>query len=182
MEIRTSKKLKLIKGLTMSLKFGLYLVEQGIITCDQFCGLVKIQQESKSAVGTIAIQKNLMTIRQVAKVLEHLETIGTKTFVEVAIEMDFLDQADGIKLQQLDQLSRPTIRQIIVNVGLMNQRQIGMLFEHHERVQNRLRDQYRKSRSENTKPTKPVPAPATPRRPKFQQRPVEVSQHHTSNI
>ena len=164
----------------MSLKFGLYLVEQGIITCDQFCGLVKIQQESKSAVGTIAIQKNLMTIRQVASVLEHLETVGSKTFVEVAIEMDFLDRADGIKLQQLDQLSRPTIRQIIVNVGLMNQRQIGMLFEHHQRVQTRLRDKYRNARNKSAKPT--TPAPATPRRPKFQQRPVEVSQQHASGF
>ena len=164
----------------MSLKFGLYLVEQGIINCDQFCGLVKIQQESKSAVGTIAIQKNLMTIRQVAKVLEHLETVGTKTFVEAAIEMDFLDHIDGIKLQQLEQLSRPTIRQIIVNVGLMNQRQVGMLFEHHQRVQTRLRNKYRKSRSKSAKPTKP--APATPRRPKFQQRPVEVSQHQSSGL
>ena len=164
----------------MSLKFGLYLVEQGIITCDQFCGLVKIQQESKSAVGTIAIQKNLMTIRQVASVLEHLETVGSKTFVEAAIEMDFLDRADGIKLQQLDRLSRPTIRQIIVNVGLMNQRQVGMLFEHHERVQTRLRDKYRKSRSQKTNTT--TPKPTAPRRPKFQQRPVEVSQRQSSSF
>ena len=160
----------------MSLKFGLYLVEQGIITCDQFCGLVKIQQESRSGIGTIAIQKNIMTIRQVAAVLEHLETAGSKTFVEVATEMDFIGQADGIKLHQLDQLSRPTIRKIIVNVGLMNQRQIEMLFEHHERVQSRMR----KRRSSNEATQKPT---APPRQPKFQQRPIEVSQHqYTSDF
>ena len=160
----------------MSLKFGLYLVEQGIITCDQFCGLVKIQQESKSAIGTIAIQKNVMTIRKVATVLEHLETAGSKTFVEVAIELGFIDQAASMKLQQLEQLSRPTIRQIIVNVGLMNQRQVGMLFEHHERVQIRAR-----KRSRSNEAAKSPSAPIPPRQPKFKKRPVDVSQHQYTN-
>ena len=160
----------------MSLKFGLYLVEQGIITCDQFCGLVKIQQESKSSIGTIAIQKNIMTIRQVANVLEELEGNKSQDFIEVAQEMGLIDHAASIRLQQLDQLSRPKLRQIMVDVGLMNQRQVGMLFEHHGRVQKRLN---KKTQIEKSPAGK---APVAPRQPKFQQRPVKVTEHYTSNF
>jgi hypothetical protein len=51
----------------MSLKFGIYLVEQRIISPEQFCGLVKIQQEATMSLATIALRKNILTIKQVAQ-------------------------------------------------------------------------------------------------------------------
>ena len=57
----------------MSLKFGIYLVEQRVISAEQFCGLVKIQQETSHTMATIALRKNLMTIKQVDNVLDQMD-------------------------------------------------------------------------------------------------------------
>ena len=58
----------------MSLNFGIYLVEQRIITPEQFCGLVKIQQEALPSLANVAIRKNMLTIKQVAMILDAQET------------------------------------------------------------------------------------------------------------
>lgn len=162
----------------MSLKFGLYLVEQGIITCDQFCGLVKIQQETKSSMGTIAIQKNIMTIKQVARVLEQQEVEPGKSFVDLALQLDFIEQADAKQLLQLEQVNRPTLRQIIANVGLMTDRQVNKLFEHFEKMMAL-------GKANATLPKRPsepaaAPTPVKPPQPKFRQRPVIVQQDYSS--
>jgi hypothetical protein len=163
----------------MSLKFGLYLVEQGIITCDQFCGLVKIQQESNSSLGTIAIQKNIMTIKQVATVLEQQEVKTKATFIQLAQQNDFIEEADAKQLQQLEQLNRPTIRQIIANVGLMTERQVNTLFAHYEKMAARGKTGL-KPQPQQTPATTPAPVPAKPPQPKFKQRPVIVQQDYSS--
>ena len=69
----------------MSLKFGIYLVEQRLITPEQFCGLVKIQQDALANLATISIRKNMMTIKQVARVLDQQELTPAKSFVQIAV-------------------------------------------------------------------------------------------------
>lgn len=158
----------------MSLKFGLYLVEQGIITCDQFCGLVKIQQESNSSLGTLSIQKNIMTIKQVATVLEQQEVKPDATFIDIALENDFIEKADAKQLLELEQLNRPTIRQIIAKVGLMTERQVNALFSHFEKMAAR------KIPTPPAPTQEPAPTQAKPPHPKFKQRPVIVQQEYSS--
>ena len=70
----------------MSLKFGIYLVEQRVISAEQFCGLVKIQQESAQTMATIALRKNLMTIKQVNFVLDQMESKPGMNFEDMAFE------------------------------------------------------------------------------------------------
>ena len=68
----------------MSLKFGIYLVEQRIISPEQFCGLVKIQQESTRSVASLAIAQNCLTMKQVSRILD--ETQGDETaFIDIAV-------------------------------------------------------------------------------------------------
>ena len=74
----------------MSLKFGIYLVEQRIISPEQFCGLVKIQQESAKSMATLALRKNMMTIKQVARVLDIQEATPTKLFSQIVVDEDIL--------------------------------------------------------------------------------------------
>ncbi len=159
----------------MSLKFGLYLVEQGIMTCDQFCGLVKIQQESNSSLSTLAIQRNFMTIKQVATVLEQREIKPHASFIDIALENDFIEQADAKQLLELEQINRPTLRQIIANVGLMTERQVNTLFAHYEKMLVRG-----KTTSAPATTAEPKSTPVRPPHPKFKQRPVIVQQEFAS--
>ena len=164
----------------MSLKFGIYLVEQRVISAEQFCGLVKIQQESSHTMATIALRKNLMTIKQVNNLLNLLENRKDIKFEELALQKGMIDSADLNVMLQSKEVSVPSIRQLLVECGLLTQRQAMVLFEHFEKhgytgVQRKAasNDMPKSNIGKTLTPTpvaKPVkPTPAMPQ-PKFQQR------------
>ena len=167
----------------MSLKFGIYLVEQRIISPEQFCGLVKIQQDALATLATVAIRKNMMTIKQVATVLDQQELTPAKSFVQIAVEMDYLDRADAQQLLHDQQASAPTIRSLAQDCGLLTERQCNVLFQHYQKIGARS--------IESVPANQPAPAPAAPetapsptqtgqkitKSPKFKQKPVIVSQY-----
>lgn len=176
----------------MSLKYGIYLVEQRIISPEQFCGLVKIQQESAKSMATIALRKNMMTIKQVARVLDIQEATPTKGFAQIVVEEDMLDQQDADELVRAQQISCASIRKLVVECGLLTERQSQVLYGHFQRVGTRTSETQKTTTPTRTVPTRTAPTrPSTPvtqpqqptesqptsmrpRRPKFKQRPIVV--------
>lgn len=156
----------------MSLKFGIYLVEQRIISPEQFCGLVKIQQESANSLATIAIRRNFMTIKQVARVLTAMEANPVRNFLETAVDEKILDQSDCNRMLH-DQLSScPTIRKLLVECGLLTQHQTEVLYNHFEKqMATSLKSQLPTQTSGETPDASPQ-VQFTPPQPKFSQRPV----------
>jgi hypothetical protein len=168
----------------MSLKFGIYLVEQRIITPEQFCGLVKIQQETMVSLANLAIQKNLLTIRQVATILDELEANPTKTFQQIAIEKDLLDEADAAQLVQYQLESCTSIRTLVAECGLLTERQASVLYHHFDRTPATATS-HRPAAAAKPAPTANMPArgsekTASPPRPKFRSRPVIVHPYSTT--
>ena len=168
----------------MSLKFGIYLVEQRIVTPEQFCGLIKIQQESTRALPTIALQKNLMTIRQVANVLEAINGAQGKAFQQVAIEMKYLHPKEADYIMQVQQNTAETIRALAVECGLLTERQAAVLFLH---FQNTVSKQIAPAQPKAAGPQiKEVASPATPakpetarpKQPNFRRRPVIIEKQN----
>ena len=165
----------------MSLKFGIYLVEQRIISAEQFCGLVKIQQDALATMATMAIRKNMLTIKQVANVLDQQELTPAKPFVQIAVEMDYLERQDARQLMHEQQNSAPTIRKLVQECGLLTKQQCDVLFQHYQRVGARrvpVMDQL-PAADQQIVPEEgtPIAAPEGPKRPKFKQKPVIVSQY-----
>lgn len=117
----------------MSLKFGIYLVEQRVISAEQFCGLVKIQQESSHTMATIALRKNVMTIKQVNNLLDQMETRTDISFEDLALEKGMIDSADLNVMRQSKEVSCPPIRRLLVECGLLTQHQTRVLHEHFEK-------------------------------------------------
>lgn len=157
----------------MSLKFGIYLVEQRIISPEQFCGLVKIQQEASASAASLAIRKNILTIKQVATLLDVVEANPGKSFINLALERNLIVEAQAQQLLLAQQNSCPSITKLVIECGLLTQRQTTVLFHHFERGQT----QAKKSPTPVASPANP-PAPTTssPRQPKFRKRPVVVRQ------
>lgn len=156
----------------MSLKFGLYLVEQGILSCDQFCGLVKIQQLAVPTPGSIALRKNLLTVKQVAHLHDLLELNPHQSFGELARQLDYLDAEDLEALEAAQLTAQPSIRRLVVECGLMTDRQAETLWR-----------AFDKSILSKSAPPAAVaePRPVAPeashrhetvRQPKFKQRPL----------
>jgi len=115
--------------IAMSLKFGIYLVEQRIVTPEQFCGLVKIQQESTRSIASLAIKHNILTIKQVSR-LQDLARIRGVQLIEIATEDKLVDRADADRLTRLQEQSGESIRSLAVECGLLTDRQAEVLFNH----------------------------------------------------
>ena len=160
----------------MSLKFGIYLVEQRIISPEQFCGLVKIQQDALATLATMAIRKNMLTIKQVANVLDQQELTPAKSFVQIAVELDYLDRADAKQLMHDQQASAPTIRKLAQECGLLTERQCSVLFQHYQKIGSRRLPMAETMVAEAVAENQPVESKG-PKTPKFKQKPVIVSQY-----
>ncbi len=171
----------------MSLKFGIYLVEQRIVTPEQFCGLVKIQQESTRSLASLSIAHNYLTMKQVSRVLDATES-EDKQFVDVAIQKGLLERADANHLVKMQEQSGESIRSLAVECGLLSARQSEVLFNHFQRFGSRTIEM--KRRPPLSKPhTKPAAqldsslssaAPSITPSPKFKQHPIitiEETQH-----
>ena len=170
----------------MSLKFGIYLVEQRIVTPEQFCGLIKIQQESTRALPTIALQKNLMTIRQVANVLEAISGNPGKEFQNVAIEMKYLHAKEADYLMQVQQTTADSIRSLAVECGLLTERQASVLFLHFQNTASKQKPQAQPQAAspqiqETSTPAAPQrPETARPKQPNFRRRPVIIENQNAN--
>ncbi len=179
------KSTDLMANQDMSLKFGIYLVEQRIISPEQFCGLVKVQQEATRTIASIAIRKNVLTINQVARILDLQDTTPAQSFLQVAIAHDLLEVADANELSRQQELSCPTIRDLAVECGLLTKHQTVVLFQHFEKQRTASPTM---RRGHGTSVKAPPKAPighresiqGGPPRPKFQQRPVIVSAYSES--
>ena len=158
----------------MSLKFGIYLVEQRIISPEQFCGLVKIQQEASSTAASLAIRKNILTIKQVAKLLDIVEGTPGSSFINEALAQNAINEHQAQQLLLAQQNSCPSITKLVIECGLLTQRQTTVLYHHFERGQNQVNRPA--PATPQTTPAAPAPAKSTPRQPKFRKRPVIVRQ------
>ena len=121
----------------MSLQFGLYLIEQGIITCDQFCGLVGIQQQMIPAPSTVALQRDLLTIRQVARLYDELEKNRGISFLSAAVEFQYLTKQQAQMIEKLSELLGPSFDDMLVDCRVMTREQVNRLrsqFESHQRA------------------------------------------------
>ena len=162
----------------MSLKFGIYLVEQRIISPEQFCGLVKIQQESTRSVASLAIAQNCLTMKQVSRILDETQNDETE-FLDIALSAGLLERSDANHLLKLQQQSGESIRSLAVECGLLTGRQSEVLFNHFQRYGSRQIEVRKKPVAAPAKPAASQPAPAQApaaasptRSPKFKQRPM----------
>ena len=174
----------------MSLKFGIYLVEQRVVTPEQFCGLVKIQQESVATGGRIALDRNLMTIKQVSNVIDAQPSNNKKSFQQIAVEMGYISSTEANLLVKAQECSSPSIRSLSIECGLLTPAQCRMLFTQFERSENTPMAVTQKIATK-AQITAPAPAPSentstqpstklqTPRHPSKPSTQLRVSQ--TSN-
>jgi hypothetical protein len=162
----------------MSLKFGIYLVEQRVISPEQFCGLVKIQQESMTTLASIAVRKNALSIRQVSTILDLHSENPEKLFGDIALELNLIDRAQLNQLLHAQQATCPSIRQLLIECGLLTARQARVLFMHFEKNVAKMA-----SEAARTRPADATGSPTAssnsetlaPRQPKFNSRPAATS-------
>lgn len=111
----------------MSLKFGVYLVEQKILTPEQFCGLVKIQQSVQPSLEHLAIRKNILAVSQMARILDLQQQYPHKSFSQIAVENDLMEEADAHELYRVQERMQRSMEELVVDCGLLTARQVATL-------------------------------------------------------
>lgn len=167
----------------MSLKFGIYLVEQRVISPEQFCGLVKIQQESMMTLASISIRENALTIRQVSTILDLHDENPEQLFGDIALGLNVLDRSQLNRLLHAQHATCPSIRQLLIECGLLTARQTRVLFTHFEKnIARMATDAARTRPADQTPSAAPEAQPETaatdafaPRQPKFRTRPATTA-------
>jgi hypothetical protein len=78
--------------------FGIYLVENGVITCDEFYEALKFQLSMRPQLGALALECRKLTMRQVFSVLRAQCDAPAKYFGELAVKAGYLTGEDLAQL------------------------------------------------------------------------------------
>lgn len=121
--------------------FGIYLVENGVLSAEDFVEAVKLSQHSRPQIGALAIQMRLLSCRQVFSILDAQCDAPQELFGETAVRLGYLSQEDLWRLLALQgQRAQPFDELLIENRFLPRE-----VVEHHKRA-------YRRCMSESPRP------------------------------
>lgn len=147
--------------------FGEYLVQQGILSPDHYRCLVGQAADAVVPVAVLAVERNMLTIGQASTVREFLEMHPRGDFLDVAVQMDFLDPADAVELRHQHQLQGSGLENVLVELQQMTRQQANVLREHYQRLQA---SKSAETAAANTSTTDSKRADQKFPPPKFQQR------------
>lgn len=109
----------------MDLNFGLFLVERGVLTSHQFCGLIKIQQSQLPPAAFVALKYNFLTAGQIARIYSAMEQQDLGDFLSTAKSLGFIN-ADQIEaVERLRGLWAESLRDLVVECGVLNESEVG---------------------------------------------------------
>lgn len=76
------------------MQFGIYLVDNGVLTPDEFVEAVKLFNNGRPQLGAVAVQRRLLSCRQVFSILRSQCDHPDQLFGDVAIKLGFLSPED----------------------------------------------------------------------------------------
>jgi hypothetical protein len=86
--------------------FGIYLVENGVITCEEFFETLKLQLRLRPALGALAIELRMLSASQVFSIMRSQCDAPADMFGELAV------QAGHLNVSQLGQLVHEQSRRL----------------------------------------------------------------------
>lgn len=105
------------------MQFGIYLIDQGLITATQFVDALRQQQVQRVPLGQLAIECGKLSVRQVYEVLRMQATSEHDRFGEAAIELGMLTPTDVAELLMEQTDRRPSLGKILVAMGAIDREQ-----------------------------------------------------------
>ncbi len=98
--------------------FGSHLIKRGLLTEAQLVAGLDNQRRLTPTVGHIARQEGKLTVQQVYQVLNRQAHTGAR-FLETAVALGFIREAEIQRLLCLQRASRPPIGELLVQMGYL---------------------------------------------------------------
>ena len=109
--------------------FGKYLVEREIINADEFYQAFKAQLASRPQLGTLAVQRRLLTMHQVFAVLEAQCDRPSELFGDLAVQMDFITSDNVAQLlREQSDLMKP-FKDVLVDLEILDRTQAEIYYQ-----------------------------------------------------
>lgn len=102
------------------MQFGVYLVDNDLITPDEFFEAVKLQLRTRPQLGALAIECRKLNVRQVFSLLRRQCDAPTEMFGDLAIQAGLLTAAEVEELIE-EQLRRVRpVRDLLIEMGIFS--------------------------------------------------------------
>jgi hypothetical protein len=102
------------------MQFAMYLVENGVISCEEFFEALKLQLHSRPQLGALAIDTHRLTFRQVSAVLRAQCDEPNELFGEIAIRLGHLSEADLAELLAEQAARAKPLVEVLVENGFLS--------------------------------------------------------------
>lgn len=103
------------------MKFGLYLVRNGIISAEELVGALEVQNRTNVPIGQLAIEERLMSAREVFQVLHYQRDMlhRHELFGEIAVDKGFITHDELQRLLVLQMDRKPPLDDVLVEQGVL---------------------------------------------------------------
>lgn len=109
-------------------RFGQFLVNNDIVTDAMVFEALVLQQKRQDNVASIAIAKRFLTVKQVLTIF-NVQTDSCLSFTDMAVSLGYLTANEVSELLLLQQQSRPMLGEILVEMGVMDNRTLNLMLE-----------------------------------------------------
>jgi len=101
------------------MQFSIYLVDNGIITCEECFESLKLHLRSRPQLGALAIQMRKLDFRQVFAILRAQCDAPNELFGELAVSLGYLTQDDLSQLLAEQSLRSRSLVEILIENGMI---------------------------------------------------------------
>lgn len=102
-----------------------HLYSEGKISGDQFASACVEQICRRKPLGAIALQHDMLTMKQVMRILGEQSTVSGLPFGEVAIRLKLLTSDQVAQLLHFQTANVPTVEEIIVELGWLTEEEVS---------------------------------------------------------
>jgi hypothetical protein len=100
--------------------FGIYLVENGVITCEEFFEALKLQLRTRPQIGGLAIETRKLTAKQVFTILRKQCDAPADMFGELAVKLGFLSKGELGELIHEQSVRLKPFSELLVETGILS--------------------------------------------------------------
>jgi hypothetical protein len=102
------------------MQFAMYLVDNGVLTCEEYYEASKLQQHSRPQLGALAIEARRLTVKQVFAVLSLQCDEPNTRFGELAVRLGYLTDGDISQLLAEQERRATPLLEVLVENGFLS--------------------------------------------------------------
>jgi len=116
------------ENISLTLKFGQYLINRKIVSDEAVLTALDIQKARTPPIGKVAIWESKLNFKQINEIL-YVQSDSKRQFGQIAVEMGFLKKEDLNNLLELQNRYRPLLGEILIEMKELDRETLSEAIE-----------------------------------------------------